>query len=319
MNEPAPETLPADDAGRTELLQAALAGLRTRPRGLSPKFFYDERGSRLFDAICEQPEYYPTRTEMTILETIREEVAELAGRDTLLVEMGAGAARKVRLLLEALEPAGYLGADISWAFLRECTERLAADYPWLDVRAACVDYSRDFDLPLDPGGPRPLAFFPGSSIGNFHPEEARAVLARLAAALGTGAGLLIGVDLKKDPAILNAAYNDAAGVTAAFNHNLLLRLRDELGAGLDPDGFAHRAFYNPDAGRVEMHLASQGPQRIELGGELFEFEDGETIHTECSYKYTVEEFRDLGRSAGFAPRRVWTDPDELFSVHYLTT
>ncbi|MFP4182046.1 MAG: L-histidine N(alpha)-methyltransferase [Thiohalospira sp.] len=318
MNEPAPETL-ADDAGRAELLEAALAGLRARPRGLSPKFFYDERGSRLFDAICEQPEYYPTRTEMAILETIRAEVAELAGRDTLLVEMGAGAARKVRLLLDALEPAGYLGADISWDFLRECTERLAADYPWLDVRAACVDYSRDFDLPLDPDGPRPLAFFPGSSIGNFHPEEARAVLARLAAALGTEAGLLIGVDLKKDPAILDAAYNDAAGVTAAFNHNLLLRLRDELGADLDPDGFAHRAFYNTEAGRVEMHLASQGPQRIALGGEVFEFEDGETIHTECSYKYTVEEFRDLGRSAGFSPRRVWTDPKGLFSVHYLTT
>ncbi|MFO8156103.1 MAG: L-histidine N(alpha)-methyltransferase, partial [Thiohalospira sp.] len=244
------------------------------------------------------------------------EVAGLAGADSLLVELGSGASRKVRLMLEALQPAGYLGMDISREFLLTCTQRLAEDYPWLQVSAACVDYSGEFQLPLHPGQ-TPLAFFPGSSIGNFHPEEALALLQRIHRALGPGAGLLIGVDIKKDTAILDAAYNDAAGVTASFNLNLLERMRRELGARLDPDGFEHHAFYNADQGRVEMHLRSRGRQVIEVDGETHRFEDGETIHTECSYKYAPEEFRALAAEAGYTTERTWLDDDELFSLHFL--
>ena len=297
---------------------AVREGLSGRPRSISPKFFYDERGSELFDAICDQPEYYPTRTEMALLERIAPELAERTGGETLLVELGSGASRKVRLLLESLRPAGYLGVDISREFLLTCTRRLADDYPWLAVTAACVDYSGEFRLPLAEGQ-TPLAFFPGSSIGNFHPDEARGLLRRLHTALGPGAGLLIGVDVKKDKAVLDAAYNDAAGVTAAFNLNLLTRMRRELGARVTEEGFEHHAFYNEAAGRVEMHLRSRGAQVIELDGVSHHFADGETIHTECSYKYAPEEFRALAAEAGYAAEETWQDADGLFSLHFLRT
>jgi len=300
------------------LRDEVLLGLAARPRRIAPKFFYDRRGSQLFDAICELPEYYPTRTEMAILESCAGEIAALAGRDCTLIELGSGASKKVRLLLERLRPRRYLGVDISREFLLESVQRLAGDYPWLEVHAACADFAQDFDLPDDAGTAPRLAFFPGSTVGNFEPHEARAFLQRIRRLVQPDGALLIGVDLKKDPQVLARAYNDSVGVTAAFNLNLLERLRAELGAELDPRGFRHRAFYDAARGRIEMHLVSRRAQEIRVLGRRFRFEPGETIHTENSYKYSVEEFHALARGAGLRPQRVWLDPRRLFSVHYLT-
>lgn len=299
------------------LREAVLDGLARAPKWIPPKFFYDERGSQLFDAICEQPEYYPTRTEEGILRACAKELAELAGTGTMLIELGSGASKKVRLLLEALRPAGYLGVDISRDFLLGSVRRLARDYPWLQVHAACTDFTHGLRLPPQTRHQRPLAFFPGSSIGNFEPVQAQHFLAELRRALEPDGGLVIGVDLKKAPAILDAAYNDAQGVTARFNHNLLVRIQRELDAELDPAGFAHRAFFNGARGRVEMHLVSLRAQHIRVDGHSFALAAGETIHTENSYKYTVDEFQGLAAAAGYQGRRVWTDPQGLFSVHYL--
>ena len=306
--QPSPATL------RDEVLQ----GLAARPKRIAPKFFYDERGSRLFDAICELPEYYPTRTEMAILESCADEVAHLAGADCTLIELGSGASKKIRLLLETLWPRQYFGIDISREFLLESVQLLARDYPWLEVHAACADFAQDLDLPDCPGSGRKLAFFPGSTIGNFEPRDALAFLQRVRRLIQPGGALLIGVDLKKDPQVLNDAYNDSQGVTAAFNLNLLERLRTELGAKLDPDNFRHRAFYNTTHGRIEMHLVSRCTQEIRILGKRFRFDAGESIHTESSYKYSVEEFHALAHRAGLQPRQVWLDAERLFSVHYLS-
>lgn len=300
------------------LREEVLQGLAARPKHIAPKFFYDERGSRLFDAICELPEYYPTRTEMAILESCAEEVGELAGAESSLIELGSGASKKIRLLLETLRPRQYLGIDISREFLLESVQHLAHDYPWLEVHAACADFAQDQDLPDCPGSGRKLAFFPGSTIGNFEPHAALTFLQRVRRLVQTDGALLIGVDLKKDPRVLHAAYNDSAGVTAAFNLNLLERLRTELGADLDLRNFRHRAFYNSARGRIEMHLVSRCSQEIRIFGRRFYFNLDESIHTENSYKYTVEEFHALARAAGMQPQRVWRDPAQLFSVHYLT-
>jgi len=294
-----------------------LQGLASRPKRIAPKFFYDERGSRLFDAICELPEYYLTRTEMGILESCAREVARLAGADCTLIELGSGASKKIRLLLETLRPRHYLGIDISREFLRESVQRLAHDYPWLEVHAACVDFAQDFDLPDPAGSGRRLVFFPGSTIGNFDPPEALAFLQRVRRLVQPDGALVIGVDLKKDPTVLHAAYNDGQGITAAFNLNLLERLRTELGAELDPKTFRHHAFYNAPRGRIEMHLVSRRAQEIRVLGRRFQFEPGESIHTENSYKYSVAEFHALARRAGLQPRQVWLDAAHLFSVHYL--
>lgn len=300
------------------MLEEVLQGLASRPRRIAPKFFYDERGSRLFDAICELPEYYLTRTEMGILESCAGEMACLAGPDATLIELGSGASRKIRLLLEAMRPRRYLGIDISREFLRQSVERLARDYSWLEVHAACADFMQDFELPDVAHTGRKLAFFPGSTIGNFELHEAASFLQRVRRLIQPDGALLIGVDLKKDPAILNAAYNDSAGLTAQFNLNLLARLRAELGAEVDPQGFRHRAFYNAVRGRVEMHLVSRRAQDIRLGGQRFHFAPGDGIHTENSYKYSVDEFHALARGAGLRPRQVWLDDGRLFSVHYLS-
>jgi len=299
------------------LADAVLEGFAHRPRGLPPKFFYDERGSRLFDAICELPEYYPTRTEMGILESCAGEIAALVGDGCTLIEPGSGATRKIRLLLEVLRPRHFVGVDISREFLHESVQRLAHDYPWLAAHAVCADFTDEIDLPELADAGRRLLFFPGSTIGNFHPREALAQLQRWRRLVQPDGGLLIGVDLKKDPRILHAAYNDSQGVTAAFNLNLLERIRTELGATLDVDGFAHRAFYNAGLGRIEMHLVSRRPQTIYVHGHRFVFRAGETIHTENSYKYSIEQFRTLARQAGLQPLRVWCDAEQLFSVHYL--
>lgn len=294
-----------------------LRGLSAQPKSIAPKFFYDRRGSELFDRICELPEYYVPRVEMGILRQCAREVARLIGRDCMLVELGSGASRKVRLMLEALRPEAYVGVDISREFLLHSTQRLARDYPWLEVHAACADLCRPLAISDLPTRRRRLAFYPGSSIGNFEPEEARVFMRGLRPLLGFDGALLIGVDLKKDPDVLHAAYNDSAGVTAAFNLNLLSRLRRELGAELDPAAFAHRAFYNDRLGRIEMHLVSRRRQRLRIDGSGFVLAQDETIHTENSYKYSVAEFHALAHGAGFAVERTWTDADEMFSVHYL--
>ena len=305
--------------GTGDLRREVISGLAASPKSIPPKFFYDRRGSELFDAICELPEYYQTRTEMGILHNCVAELVEHIGPDCLLVELGSGASKKVRLLLEQLRPSSYLGVDISKEFLLSSTKTLASDYPWLDVHAACVDFSHTLDIPHCKTFGQKVAFFPGSSIGNFDPDDAIDLLKRVADMMNKNGYLLIGVDLKKDISILNSAYNDAAGVTAEFNLNLLTRIRDELDSDIDPDAFDHRAFYNSARGRIEMHLVSTYPQSIRVEDKVFELSAGETVHTENSYKYTIEEFAELASAAGFHQQQVWTDESSLFSVQLLKT
>ncbi len=297
---------------------AVLEGLAKPHKSLPCKFLYDDVGSALFDRICELPEYYPTRTEVGILTAAASEIAAVAGRGGVLVEYGSGSSLKTRLLLDTLAPDVYMPIDISRQHMLGACHALAGDYPTLHLMAVCADYTRPFTLPrVARGEQRRLAFFPGSSIGNFAPLEALRFLKNVAQQLTAGDGLLIGVDLKKDPAILNAAYNDAAGVTAAFNLNLLARCNRELDADFDLDAFAHRAFYNTAAGRIEMHLESLYTQTAQVAGRAFAFVAGETIHTENSYKYRPDEFRRLATQSGFEPLRAWTDAAELFGAMYL--
>lgn len=293
-------------------LQAALAD---RPHAISPKYFYDAEGSRLFDRICELPEYYPTRTELAILERHVGEMAALAGPGAEIVEFGAGSLRKVRLLLQAFEaPARYVPIDISGEHLRDAAGILRSEFPRLDVHPVVADYSGAIELP--PAGARRIGFFPGSTLGNFGPDEALAFL-RKAGELLRGGALLLGADLVKDPHVLHAAYNDAQGVTAAFNLNLLARANRDLGANFQLERFAHYAFYNAPLQRIEMHLVSRARQAVTVAGERFELDEGESLHTENSYKFTIEGLRALARQAGFRPGPAWTDPQRLFSVHWL--
>ncbi|AYC33748.1 L-histidine N(alpha)-methyltransferase [Pseudomonas cavernae] len=304
-------------AAGISLREEALAGFAAKPKWISPKHFYDRRGSELFEQICQQPEYYPTRTEEAILAQAAGAIAEIAGHHASLVELGSGASRKVRLLLEAMHPASYLGIDISQDFLLASTTCLAGDYPWLEVHAACADFSQPMQLPDGFDGAHPLAFFPGSSIGNFTPAQAITFLGNLHNLLPRGGGLLIGVDLVKDRQVLEAAYNDKAGVTAAFNRNLLERIRQELDSDIDPQRFVHHAFFNERESRIEMHLISPQAQRVRIESEAFGFAAGESLHTENSYKYTAESFCDLAGAAGFKAIARWSDARQLFSVHYL--
>ncbi len=299
------------------LHDAVVGGLSRRDKAIPPKFFYDERGSALFERICEQPEYYPPTVESRMLAELAPEIADLTGKGRLLIEPGAGSAAKVRLLLDALRPTAFVPMDISFDYLKSATKRLACEYPWLPVHAACVDYSHSLPIPDDaPQAPR-LLFFPGSSLGNFDPAEAADFLTMVHSVLGRDGMLLIGVDTKKDEALLNAAYNDAAGVTAQFNLNLLHRMRRELGAELDPDVFDHRAFYNADIGRIEMHLVSKRAQTLRLNGHRFEFKVGESVHTENSYKYAPPDFLNLASKSGFSEIRHWIDRDGLFGIYLL--
>lgn len=299
------------------LAQAVCEGLAGARRAIPPKYFYDTRGSELFEQICDQPEYYVPDAEREILTRHAGELSELIGPGCLLIEPGAGASRKVRLFLERLRPSAYVPMDISGDFLLDSARALATEYPWLEIHAACLDYVHHLEVPDGLSDHHRVAFFPGSSLGNFEPDEAVAFLSRVAEAVGEGGGLLIGIDTKKDKAVLDAAYNDRQGVTAAFNRNLLVRINRELGADFEPERFEHRAFYNEAAGRVEMHLVSRCAQRVGIGGQIFEFAAGEGIHTESSYKYTPQEFRALALRAGFAPLSCWMDSQSLFSVHYL--
>lgn len=310
-------TLPPDPyATGSEFARDFLAGLSARPRRLAPKYFYDAEGSALFDRICALPEYYPTRTEIGILRTSAAEIAACVGSQAQIIEFGAGSVLKIRLLLDALHtPASFIPIDISGEHLRAATAALQRDYPAIAMQPVEGDFTAPLLLP-SLAGARRVGFFPGSSIGNFEPAEAEHFL-RHAAAMLSGGGMLIGVDLIKDPSLLHAAYNDAAGVTAAFNRNVLARARRELGAKVEPAHFAHYAFYNAPLHRIEMHLVSLATECIVVAGQRFTFAPGDSLHTENSYKYTVDGFRELARSAGFQPGPYWCDPQARFSLHWL--
>jgi dimethylhistidine N-methyltransferase len=300
-------------------LDDVIAGLSLTRKSLPPKYFYDERGCELFEAICGTPEYYPTRTETVLMQKKAGEMARRLGPRCGVIEYGAGSARKTRILLDALAPVAYVPIDIAREQLRSAAAEIARDYPGLEVVAVCADYSRPLALPEIDGidARRKIVYFPGSTVGNLSPAEAAGFLRNVRILVGPGGGMLIGVDLRKDAALLNAAYNDRQGVTAEFNLNLLARINRELGADFDLTAFRHQAFYNEPPGRIEMHLLSLRPQRVGIGGRFFRFRAGETIHTENSYKYSVAGFRTLARGAGFDPVAYWTDAKRLFAVHYL--
>lgn len=296
--------------------------LTATPKSLPCKYFYDEKGAALFEQICTLPEYYPTRTETEILRTSVHEISLWAGAGARVIEFGSGSGDKTRLLLEHLrEPREYVPIDISYAQLLRNAESLRLDFPELVVAPVHADYTKPLRLLHgEPDAQRTIVFFPGSTIGNFEPREAVAFLRRAAQLAGGNGGLLIGVDLRKDPDILDRAYNDALGITAAFNLNILEHVNAVCGADFDPSKFEHLAFYNSEAGRIEMHLRSTEAQTVILhgvsGGPVaIQLGDGELIGTEHSYKYDADEFRALASSAGFISRHTWTDPENWFSIH----
>jgi dimethylhistidine N-methyltransferase len=294
-----------------------IAGLSGTPKSIQSKYFYDSNGSRLFEKICELPEYYQTRTEIALLLRYGREIGAAIGDRAQLVEFGAGALRKTRYLLDAVEePSSYIPVDISDSYLHGVTAELAAEYPRLSIRPVVADFTQRFEIPQSGKKKKRAGLFFGSTIGNFRKDEA-VVLLRNMAHLLRGGGLLVGADLVKEPARLHAAYNDAQGVTAAFNKNLLVRANRELGADFDPDRFFHHACYNPVEQCIEMYLVSACRQQVRIGGKTIHFAQGEAIHTENSFKYTVEQFRALASTAGFVPRAVWLDEDALFSLHWL--
>ena len=297
----------------------ALAGLSVSPKVLAPKYFYDHAGSLLFEAICELPEYYVTRAETSIMRSRANEVVSSWGEHVRVVEPGAGSGTKTRLVLEALGPSRcveYVPVDISSEHLTHAAMHLRADYPWLRVQPVAADFAAELPLPLPStdDGARTVVYFPGSTIGNFDPPEAKRLLARFRRAAGVGGAVVIGFDLKKDPATLHAAYNDAQGVTAAFNRNVLARMNRELGANFDVDAFAHYAFYEPLHGRIEMHLVSRHHQDVCVSGRHFRFAEGESIRTECSYKYDLPSAERLARAAGLHLQDAWLDDERRFAV-----
>jgi L-histidine N-alpha-methyltransferase len=294
-------------------------GLSANPKSIQPKYFYDAAGSELFDQICATPEYYPTRTEASIMRAYGAEMAARVGPDTRLVEFGSGSSIKTRVLLEHLENvSSYMPIDISRGHLMEVATKLAAAYPAVEVLPICADFTSHFTLPRSKREPsRTLVYFPGSTIGNFGPEEAQALLRQMAALAGQDGALLIGADLQKDVAVLEAAYDDAQGVTAAFNLNLLKRINNELDGDFDLTRFRHRASYNASAHRIEMYLESLDDQTVTVSGSRFECAAGEFIHTESSHKYTDRQFEEFAAATGMRVTKVWKDADRLFSVQYL--
>lgn len=302
-------------------LDDVLAGLGSKPKALSPKYFYDARGCELFEAICELPEYYPTRTELALMRDCAADMAAHLGEGGLLIEFGSGASVKTEVLLRTLRPAAYVPIDIAMDALQASTARLAAGFPQLPILAVCADYMQPLRVPeLELArikAPRRVIYFPGSTIGNLTPAEAQEFLGRARELAGRDGAMLIGVDLKKDSGLLHAAYNDAQGVTAEFNLNLLRRINRELAADFDLDQFRHVAFYNPAAGRIEMHLESLREQTVTISGRSFVFGAGERMHTENSCKYSVAEFQRLAQASGFRPAQVWVDAGRLFAVHLL--
>jgi dimethylhistidine N-methyltransferase len=295
-----------------------IAGLTARPKWLSPKYFYDETGAQLFEDITALPEYYPTRCEMQILRERAADIARFFPANSALIEFGSGSSKKVRILLAAAPTiAAYVPVDISSQMLVQEAEELRRDYPRLALLPVEADFTQPFSLPPAAAGMAHTGFFPGSTIGNFEPHEACAFLRHAGRMLGRASALIIGVDLVKDPKILNAAYNDRAGLTAKFNLNLLARINRELDGNFDLESFSHRAFYNAERHRIEMHLVSKKRQKVRVAGRAIEFRAGETIHTENSYKYTLEYFTALARGSGWTPVDVWTDAGANFSIHAL--
>ena len=304
----------------SDLLSDVIADLFSNPRTLPCKYFYDERGAALFRKICELPEYYITRTEIDILDRHRAEIASQLGPNIELIGLGTGAGTKTRILIEALErPAAYIPVDISEKQLRKSTALFGKILPDLEILPVCADYLQPVVLPSPRHKPaRNVVYFPGSTIGNFEPNEALEFLRRIANVSGRGGGLLIGVDLQKDQSVIEAAYNDNAGVTAQFNLNLLARLNREIGADFDLGQWRHRAIYNSEAGRIEMYLISTTDQTVHIGDREFRFRGGEKILTEHSYKHTPEGFIALARQAGFDFVKLWTDDARLFGVFYFS-
>jgi len=309
---------PSEEATRDDFAEAVLQGLARKPRSLPCRFFYDARGSKLFEEITQLEEYYPTRVETALLADHGAEIAAGMGDANVLVEFGSGSSRKTSLLLTALAAVDtYIPIDVSEEFLAEAASWLEARHDGLSIRPLVADFTSIATLPLTARRRRKLGFFSGSTIGNLSHDEARTFLAHAARLLGKHSAFLVGVDLKKDPSILIPAYNDAHGVTAAFNLNLLHRIKRELGADIDVDGFAHDAVYDEVHGRMEMYLVSRKRQLVRVRGRAFRFGAGERIHTENSHKYSIAEFQALAESAGWRPALVWTDEERLFSLHLL--
>jgi dimethylhistidine N-methyltransferase len=314
----APQQISAPES--SDFLADVIAGLSGDPRTLPCKYFYDERGAALFQKICELSEYYITRTEIDILDRNRADIASHLGPNVELIGLGTGAGTKTRILIEALEnPAAYIPVDISEKQLRESTALFRKIFPDLEILPVCADYLQAVVLPSPRHkASRKLIYFPGSTIGNFEPNEAVEFLGRIANVCRENGGLLIGADLKKDQHVIEAAYNDRAGVTVQFNLNLLARVNRELGADFDLDQWRHRAIYNPIAGRIEMHLISEIDQFVHLAEQRFHFRSGEKIITEFSYKYAPEDFAALAAKAGFDFVHMWTDDARLFGIFYFS-
>lgn len=304
---------------KTTFYQDVVRGLAARDKSLPCKYLYDERGSQLFDRICETEEYYPTRTELAIMQQHADPIADQLDEAVMLVEYGSGSSLKTRILLDALhQPAAYVPVDISEEHLLKTAVELQSVYPGLDVLPVVADFTQPFQLPESERPASHVAlYFPGSTIGNFTAQAAGRLLQRMAELLGRGGGLLIGIDLQKEPAVIEAAYNDRQGITAEFNMNLLQRINSELGANFDVSQFTHRAVYNSQAARVEISLVSQSDQVVQLGECEFHFEPGEELLTEYSHKYTIAGFAEFAAKYGFALHRAWTDPREYFAVLHL--
>lgn len=306
-------------ASATEIREI-VDGLSGEQKQISPKYFYDERGSKLFDDITRLPEYYLTNTELGIMRDNIDEIVELVGKQASLIEFGSGSSLKTRILLEHLsELAAYVPVDISEEHLHASAEKIRARFPHIDVLPVVADFTKEFDLPQPMVMPiRNVVYFPGSTIGNFEHDMAMELLRVMHHEAGRNGALLIGVDLQKDPDVIENAYNDSAGVTAEFNLNVLQHLNRDYGANFDVDGFAHSANYDPEKGRVVIELVSQADQTVELGDTEFDIADGEAILTEYSHKYTLEGFAEMANAAGFEVEKVWTDAKKLFSVQFLT-
>ena len=304
---------------QSEFLQDVVRGLSKEQKTLPCKYFYDERGSQLFTEICEQEEYYLTNTEIALLNKYGAEIAAITGQNACIIEPGSGAGEKIQLLLTALdEPDSYMPLDISEEILQASVETITNKFPALKVNPVKIDFTNDINLPeCNASSNKRLVFFPGSTIGNFNPEEASDFLQKLQQIAGPKGSLLIGVDLIKDKEVLEAAYDDKNGVTAEFNKNLLHRINDELNADFDITAFSHNAFFNDEKSRIEMHLTSEQEQSVKIQDNVFEFSEGETIHTENSYKYSVRSFTKLVEESGFAVVKVWQDENELFGLFYL--
>ncbi len=311
-------SLTEQEYSATAELDEILQGMSLPQKTLSPKFFYDERGSQLFDAICELPEYYLTRTELGIMRAHIDEIVAVVGPQASLIEFGSGSSLKTRMLLERLDRlAAYVPVDISREILMAAAESLAADHPDVEVWPVLADFTQPFDLPDPSVMPlRNIVYFPGSTIGNFSPQQAHNLLEVMHVEAGEDGALLIGIDLQKDTAVIERAYNDDAGVTAEFNLNILSRLNREFGANFNPDHFRHRAVYDEEFDRMELNLVSECEQVVRIENVSFHFEKGEALLTEHSHKYTLEQFSGMARRAGFLVDTVWTDPEQLFSVQY---